>query len=75
MSEEIKKEEAKVTNTEEQPELSDDQLEDVSGGLRYKLKDVLITSYSQSGGEGGASESVDGEDLTVRNIGSSGEDG
>ena len=25
--------------------------------LKYKLKDVLITSYSQSGGEGGASES------------------
>jgi len=26
--------------------------------LKYKLKDVLISSYSQSGGEGGASESL-----------------
>ena len=38
MSDEVKKEETKAANTEEKSELSDEKLEDASGGTYYKYE-------------------------------------
>lgn len=73
MSDEFKEEETKETNTEEKPELSDEQLDDASGGYAIEMKKVYITSYQTGGSTGDVAE--DPEGLTERNIGSSGQDG
>ena len=75
MSDEVKKEETKAANTEEKSELSDEQLEDASGGTYYKyeLKNAQITSFDVNAS--GNDEAVRDDQLTVKNIGSSGQDG
>lgn len=39
-----------ITSADEQPEtLIDEQLEDVDGGYRYELKNVMVSSYNLGG--------------------------
>ena len=80
MSDEIKKEETKVANTEQGSELSDDQLSDASGSggsratyIKYELTNVQVTAFDVNAS--GNDETTGDDQLTVSNIGSSGQDG
>ncbi len=80
MFDEIKKEETKVANTEQGSELSDDQLNDASGSggsratyLKYELTNVQVTAFDVNAS--GNDIAVDDDRLTMKNIGSSGQDG
>ncbi|MFK7944349.1 MAG: hypothetical protein AB8B85_15745 [Paracoccaceae bacterium] len=59
MSDNKKPEQDIVATEVNEPEMiTDEALEDVDGGYRYELKNVMVSSYNFSGSAGGQAETI-----------------